>query len=106
MAAVAVLHERRNERRRTASGVRCRPDAVLRPGQPVVLLNINSRAALLESEARLRPGALTELQLALRGGRASIKGRLDRCYVAALEPLRYRGVLVFEQRLELEDEAK
>jgi hypothetical protein len=104
MATLAALHERRTERRRTAGGVQCRPDAVLRPGQPVVLLNINSRAALVESEARLRPGALTELQLALRGGRASIKGRLDRCHVAALEPLRYRGVLVFEQRLEFEDE--
>lgn len=104
METLAVLHERRTERRRTAGGVRCRPDAVLRPGQPVVLLNISSRAALVESEARLRPGASTELQLALGGGRTSIRGRLDRCHVAALEPLRYRGVLVFEQRLEFEDE--
>jgi hypothetical protein len=69
-----------------------------------VLLNINSRAALVESDARLRPGAVTELQLALIDGRASIRGRLDRCYVAALEPLRYRGLLIFEQRLELADE--
>ena len=84
--------------------MRCRPDAVLRPGQPVVLLNINSRAALVESEARLRPGAVTELQLARKDGRTSVRGRLDRCYVSALEPLRYRGLLVFEQRLELEDE--
>ena len=76
---------------------------MLRPGQPVMLLNINSRAALVESNARLRPGAVTELQLGLRGGRASIRGRLDRCYVAALEPLRYRGLLVFEDRLELAD---
>jgi hypothetical protein len=103
MAALAAPHERRAERRRTAGGAWCRPDAVLRPGQAVVLLNINSRAALVESAARLRPGAATELQLALRAGRTSVKGRLDRCYVAALDPLRYRGLLVFEQRLELVD---
>lgn len=104
MAALTNPTERRSERRRTAGGVCCRPDAVLRPGQPVVLLNINSRAALVESDARLRPGAVTELQLALRAGRASVRGRLDRCHVSALDPLRYRGLLVFEQRLELADE--
>ena len=71
-----------------------------------MLLNINSRAALVESEARLRPGAVTELQLARKDGRTSIRGRLDRCYVSALEPLRYRGLLVFEQRLELENETR
>ena len=104
MAALAD-GERRSEARRSAGSARCRPDAVLRPGQPVMLLNINSRAALVESDARLRPGAVTELQLGLRGGRAYVRGRLDRCYVAALEPLRYRGLLVFESRLELTDEA-
>jgi hypothetical protein len=105
MATLAVLHERRTEQRRTAGGVRCRPDAVLRPGQPVVVLNINSRAALVESDVRLRPGALTELQLASGGGRMSIRGTLDRCHVCTLEPLRYRGLLVFEQRLALAEDA-
>ena len=75
------------------------------PGQPVRLLNINSRAALVESHARLRPGAMTELQLALAGGRTSIRGRLDRCHISALEPLRYSGLLMFEEPLELEDDA-
>ena len=101
MAALAVLHERRTEERRTANSLRCRADAVLRPGQPVVVVNINSRAALMESDVRLRPGAITELQLATGVGRMSIKGRLDRCYVSALEPLRYRGLLVFQQQLTL-----
>ena len=54
-----------------------------------------------ESEARLRPGAHTEMQVAAGGARASIKGRLDRCYVAALEPIRYRGVIVFEQSIDI-----
>jgi hypothetical protein len=73
MAALAVVHERRSEERRTANSVRCRADGVLRPGQPVVVVNI--------------------------------KGRLDRCHVSALEPLRYRGVLVFEQQLTLPHDA-
>ena len=95
--------DRRSERRRSARSVLCVPDAVLRPGQAVILVNINSRAALVESDARLRPGAHTELQLAMQGRRTSIKGQLDRCHVSALDPLRYRGVLVFEERFELED---
>ena len=75
MAPVAIdLIERRRERRRPGGGTRWRPQAVLRPGQPVTLLNISSRAALVESEAqgarqrrqhgygRLRAAALLEPQ--------------------------------------------
>jgi hypothetical protein len=68
----------------------------------VLLVNVTSRAALIESRTRLRPGASTELQLMQNVERMAIKGRLDRCFVAALEPLRYRGVLLFEHRLTLE----
>jgi hypothetical protein len=111
--------DRRAEQRVAGEQLRWRTNAVLRPGQTVVLLNINSRAALVESDARLRPGAHTELQLqaspstqsspqadsvSLRAsGRTTIRGHLDRCHVAALEPLRYRGVLIFDHRLVLED---
>jgi hypothetical protein len=105
MAPVALdLIERRRERRRAGGGPRWRVHAVLRPGQPVTLLNISSRAALVESGARLRPGAHTELQLAAPGARASVRGRLERCHVAALAPLRYRGVLMFEQVVDVGDE--
>jgi hypothetical protein len=103
MAAVANQRERRTEQRRSARSALCIADAVLRPGQAVVLVNINSRAALVESHMRLRPGAHTELQLAMQGRRTSIKGQLDRCHVSTLDPLRYRGVLVFEDRLNFED---
>lgn len=102
MAALTPSADRRAEHRRSGPTLRWRPEAVLRPGQPVVLVNINSRAALVESDARLRPGAHTELQLANRDGRTSVRGRLDRCYVAALAPLRYRGLLVFDERLDLD----
>ena len=102
MAVLTVPRERRAEERRTVNSVRCRADAVLRPGQAVVVVNINSRAALVESDVRLRPGATTELQLVNGNGRVSIRGRLDRCHVSALEPLRYRGLLVFEQQFALD----
>ncbi len=114
MASLAIdLIERRRERRTTGAGPHWQAHAILRPGQPVTLLNISSRAALVESAARLRPGAHTEMKLAGSHARASIGlpagalakvgGRLDRCYVAALEPIRYRGVLVFDERVDVGD---
>lgn len=93
--------ERRREPRRAGGGLRFHARAVLRPGQPIMLVNINSHAALVESDARLRPGAHTEMQLAAAGTRTSVSGRLDRCYVAALEPIRYRGVMIFDQVIEI-----
>ncbi len=104
-ALIQPPRERRSEYRLAARGLRWREAAVLRPGQSVTVLNINSRAALVESDARLRPGAHTELQLTGGGERTSIGGRLDRCHVAALEPLRYRGVLVFDERLAIDSAA-
>jgi len=105
MASVAIdLIERRCERRTAGAGPHWQARAILRPGQPVTLLNISSRAALVESAARLRPGAHTEVRLAGSQVRASIGGRLDRCYVAALEPIRYRGVLVFDERVDVGDD--
>ena len=105
MAPVTIgLVERRRDRRHAGGGGAWPPQAVLRPGVPVTILNISRRAALVESGVRLRPGGQTEMQLGGGSGRTSVRGRLDRCYVAALEPLRYRGVLVFDQRLELQDD--
>ena len=99
--------DRRRERRYDGIGRHWQADAVIRPGQPVRVLNISTRAALVESASRLRPGAQTELQLRTPGrGRVSVRARLDRCHVATLEPLRYRGVLVFDERLDLEIDAR
>lgn len=102
MAPVTVALERRQECRRAGGSARWQSRAVLRPGQPVTIINITSRAALVESAARLRPGAMTDLQLAGVGTRASIRGRLDRCCVSALAPLRYQGVLLFETPLDVD----
>ena len=105
MAAVEKSQtiERRRECRLQGGGTRWRSLAILRPGQPVTLLNISSQAALVESASRLRPGARTEMQLAGAATRVSVAGRLDRCYVAALEPVRYRGVMLFDVRVDPSD---
>lgn len=105
MAAIAIdLIERRRERRCAGGGAHWQPFALLRPGQPVTLLNISARGALVESSARLRPGAHTELQLAGSQSRTSVRGRLERCHVATLAPLRYRGVMLFDERIDLGEE--
>jgi hypothetical protein len=101
MATVASVAERRHERRVAGGGPRFSTSAVLRPGKPVTLLNISNRSALVQSVARLRPGAHTELQLAGAGARASVKGRIERCYVAHLDPIRYHGVVVFDERVDV-----
>lgn len=101
MASVATATDRRRDHRIAPAQTSWRPDAVLRPGQPVRLLNICRCGALVESGARLRPGARTELQLAGLRARHTIRGRLERCHVAGLDPLRYRGVIVFDESVEL-----
>ena len=103
MAPIAAdPRERRRERRCAGGGHRWFTQAVIRPGQPVTLLNISSRAALVESPVRLRPGARTEMHLAGSHARTRVGGRLDRCYVVALEPIRYRGVLLFAQQVDID----
>jgi len=98
--------DRRRECRCQGGGTRWRSLAILRPGQPVTLLNISSQAALVESASRLRPGARTEMQLAGSDTRVSIAGRLDRCHVASLEPVRYRGVVLFDERVDIGETAR
>lgn len=105
MATVAVAVERRALPRMPGGGTRWTTRAVLRPGQPVILINISSGAALVESSARLRPGAQTELQLWNAGGRVAMKARLERCYVSSLEPLLYRGVVVFDRSIDIAGDA-
>jgi hypothetical protein len=74
--------------------------AILRPGQDVVVINLSAGGALVESDNRMAPGARTELQL-FGTRRCSIRGRVDRCAVAAVSPVRYRGAIVFEEQLDI-----
>lgn len=98
MASVALeVIERRHDRRVAGGGPRFGAGAVLRPGQAVVVVNICCRGALVESGARLRPGAHTELQLTGSALRARVTGRIERCQVVRLDPVTYRGVIVFDE---------
>lgn len=93
--------ERRHERRIAGGGSRYGAGAVLRPGQAVVLVNISSRGALVESGSRLRPGLHTELQMCGTEARTRVRGRIDRCQVVRLDPLRYHGVIVFDESVDV-----
>lgn len=75
-------------------------EALLRPGQEVVLVNLSAGGALVESPTRLSPGARTELQL-LGESKRLVRCRVERCRVTRLDPLRYQGAVVFEERLDL-----
>jgi len=94
---------RPHERRCTA---RMRPHdtpwhrlALLRPGQEVVLLDLSAGGALVESRSRMNPGARTELRL-FGAERCHVRGQIGRCRVSHLDPVRYEGAIVFDERLE------
>lgn len=93
--------ERRSGHRLAARTTRWPETAILRPGQEVTVVNLSHGGVLLESSTRMAPGARAELQL-LGIHRRMVRGRIDRCHVARLEPLRYRGAVVFDEHLELD----
>jgi hypothetical protein len=92
------------ERRRTArldpEFTQWREVAILRPGQEVLLINVGAGGALLESCARMAPGARGELQL-FGARRRLVRGRIGRCHVTQLNPLAYRGAFVFDEPLDV-----
>lgn len=102
MAPVACgLIERRHQHRLPEGGPRFGARAMLRPGQSVVLVNLCRGGALVESGGRMRPGAPTELHLFGSGARVQVKGRVERCHVIRLDPVLYRGAIVFEEGVEI-----
>lgn len=100
-AALTFVFERRRSPRLGPDRTPWGAMALLRPGQDVLVLNIGGGGALLESGGRMAPGARTELQL-LGPVRHSLRARIVRCHVVALEPVRYRGAIEFEQWLDLD----
>lgn len=72
---------------------------MLRPGQEVRLLNVSRGGALVESTTRLLPGVRAELQLS-GAQRETVRGRVDRCRVVDINPVRYEGAIVFDRTLE------
>jgi hypothetical protein len=73
--------------------------ALLRPGQEVMLLNVSTTGVLVESKARMLPGARADLQL-FGPRRRLVHGRIVRCRVASLQPLKYEGAIMFDHALD------
>jgi hypothetical protein len=91
--------DRRSEVRRRPHETEWLDVALLRPGQEVVVVNLSSHGALLESRARMRPGMRAELQLASGETRRTLRTRVLRCVVSAIDPIRYQGAVLFDERL-------
>jgi hypothetical protein len=91
--------ERRHTQRVAPEHTPWRRLAILRPGQEVTLINLSRGGALIESHTRLLPGTRAELQLS-GGVRCIVRGRILRCRVSSVNPLRYEGAIVFERTLD------
>lgn len=91
--------ERRAGRRSSAEERGWRAAAVLRPGLEVSILDLGPGGARISSMARLKPGGRAELHLA-GDSRRVVSGRISRCRVVRLMPLRYEGAVVFDERLD------
>lgn len=80
-----------------------RADATLRPGTPVVLVDVSAGGALIEAARPLRPGAWVHLLVNTDGHRVAIVAQVLRSMVWSLDPVdgvTYRGGLHFEHRVE------
>jgi hypothetical protein len=73
----------------------------IRPGHDVSLVNVSAKGALIETTHRLLPGSAVELRMAASHGRASVRGRVLRSFVARLRSdcVWYRGAIGFDQCL-------
>ena len=97
---VSTDGDRRRAPRLTAAETAWAEAALLRPGQDVVVINLSPGGVLVESGSRMSPGARAELQL-LGESRRAVRGRVERCRVVRLDPVRYQGAIVFDEQLEL-----
>jgi hypothetical protein len=73
-----------------------------RPGHVLVVIDISSCGALVEAPRALRPGAHLEVQLESTTPAATLRARVVRCEVAALDAdgVRYRAGLAFSESSE------
>jgi PilZ domain-containing protein len=95
--------ERRRYTRVKGSGMRARA----RPGHVLMVIDISSCGALVEAPRALRPGAHLEMQLETTTPGATLRARVVRCEVAALDAdgITYRAGLAFSENGEAIREA-
>jgi hypothetical protein len=101
LAMTSRIIERRRASRRYCAGEHGIVSARVRPGKPVVIVDVSANGALIEASHRLLPGANVELHLDTADRRATIRGRMLRCHVARVRPTSvcYRGAIAFDSDL-------
>ncbi len=80
------------------------PAARIRPGRPVVIVDLSCAGALVEGPWRFRPQSRCDVHVQLAGQDVQRRARITRCFVARIdrqEPVRYRTALAFDQAVEL-----
>lgn len=97
-----VIDRRREQRAGNPGAAIAR--ATLRPGCPVLIVDVSPRGALVEGSRPLRPGARVQLHLVTAAGSVLISALVLRCAVWAIgagdgaEGVIYRGALLFDER--------
>lgn len=79
------------------------PSARIHPGRPVIVVDLSRQGALVEGLWRLRPGSRVDLQLDVVPRGTTVRGRIERCYVACLaDPagVRYRAAIRFDRAVD------
>lgn len=75
--------------------------ATLRPGNPIVIVNISRGGALVEGTRPMRPGTRVLLQIVTPAGATGLSALVLRCGVLSLssdDGVLYRGALKFDDR--------
>jgi hypothetical protein len=98
VAALLTYHERRRAPRLPPPRLGLAEAALIRPGLAVSFVVVSAVGALVESLSPVRPGIQTELTLDAVDGRRWLVGvRVVRCWVAAVDPMRYRAAVAFDR---------
>ena len=100
-AVKAVRVERRLTPRRRTVREHGIESAHVRRGAYLTIVDASAGGVLIETSHRLLPGMPLEIHLQHANGISTVRGRVLRCGVVQLtaSSVRYRGAIVFEQRL-------
>jgi hypothetical protein len=73
--------------------------AVVRPGHAVLIIDVSTGGVSLEISHRLSPGSIVDLRLSTAEDQATVRGRVLRCAVTAVQPttLTYRAAIGFDR---------
>jgi hypothetical protein len=94
------LRERRAHERAEAEWART-ARATLRPGHPILIVNISRGGALVDGSRQMRPGTRVLLQIVTPQASVGLSAYVLRCGVRSLCPhegITYRGALRFDER--------